>query len=451
MKIGPNLEQSQKITLTYSMKQSLQLLQLSAQDLQEYLEKAALDNPILNVDVTAENVSLANAIKNIDIQDRRETLDFSWWNKPNKDENNDFINCFSKEKSFTEYLKDQINEMKHINKDTEKFCLYLIDCLNSAGYLDCSLEELATESGINLFDMENALSIIQTLEPHGVGARNLEECLLLQLALTENFTENYIRTIKFGLPLLAKKDFKGLSKMLHMTIDETKQIAKTILNLNPIPSRGFSSDEINGYIQPEATILNENGNLVIEMNDRCFPKITLDDTYCAMLNDPQYKDAKKYLQEKMADAKNIISGLKKRNDTLFHLICLLVEMQKEFFVNNKDIRPMNMEQIADAMEVNISTISRAVSGKYIQFHGKVFPIRSLFTTALVINDKETTSSEAVKRIIKKIISTENKKEPLSDDKLREVLLGIQINISRRTIAKYRNELKIPNTSERREI
>jgi len=449
MKLGQSLEQTQKLSLTYSMRQSLRLLKLPVQDLQEYLEDIAQDNPLLNVDTITENIPLPNAINKIEKQDKRETMDFSWWNKRSTDSTDDFTAYFSREKSFTEYLKEQIAEMKNLNGFRKECCIYLVDCLNTLGYLDCPLQDLAHETGTSIYDMEQALSVVQSLEPAGVGARNLSECLMIQLKQSPYDREPYIQIIQSGLPLLAKKEFLSLSKLLHISDEKTRQAVKIILGLNPIPSRGFCSNEINGYIQPEAIIKVENHNITVEMNDCCFPNITLDETYCEMLKNPQYITAKEYLKEKLADAKNIIIGVKKRSDTLFSLICLAVQEQKEYFLNNTELQPLNMKQIADKMGVNVSTISRAVNGKYIQFRGSVFPIRSLFVSSLQQRDNTNISSRFVKKRLQNIIAEENKQHPLSDDVLSKMLARDGINISRRTIAKYRYELEIPNASVRR--
>lgn len=212
MALQQQLEQSQKLVLTQTMLQSLEILQMSAAELQSYLEEMALSNPLLNVETPPPpNVTA------IEVQWEREMAALS--QQPvfsrGDEEAMDFTAFFSRPKSFTEYLREQLGQMKELDRETMARCLFIVDSLSTTGYMDCPLEELAKDMGQSLFDMEQALFVVQTLDPIGVGARSLSECLLLQLAAGRHFTELNIHLIRFGLPLLAKRDMRGLCTLLH--------------------------------------------------------------------------------------------------------------------------------------------------------------------------------------------------------------------------------------------
>lgn len=440
MALQQQLEQSQRLLLTQTMMQSLEILQMPAMELQSYLEEAALSNPLLDVEeLHVPNVTAIEFQREREIALLNQQAVFS----QGDEEPADFTAFFSRPKSFTEYLREQIGQMKALDRETVARCLFIIDSLSATGYLDCPLEELAKDTGQSLFDMEQALYVVQALDPIGVGARSLSECLLLQLAAGRHFTELNIHLIRFGLPLLAKRDMRGLCTLLHTPMGKVQQAAAIIRGLNPIPSQGFVTEETTGYVRPEAIIRREGEKLFVDMNDRALPHVRIDPMYCSMMDTEEFREAKEYLQKKQAEAKSLLANLDSRSRTISRVICAAVQAQREHFLHGAALRPLTMQQLADQLELNISTVSRTVKGKYIQFEARVFPVRDLLTAALQASDGGNVSADAARQHIRRFISAEDPRSPLSDEVLSQALASAGIPLSRRTVAKYRSEMGIP--------
>lgn len=453
MPLEQHLEQAQKLVLTQAMQQSLQFLQMSTPELADFLQDAALSNPVLEVELPPQSQPMPEpAGRNADDLPP-EFREQSIWNgtavKHTEDADHpDFTALYAKAQSFSEYLEEQLGQMKQLDEDVRARCLYLVGCLNSIGYLDCTLSELAAETGQSQFDMEQALFVVQALDPTGVGARSLSECLLLQLAQSKEFNAVNIRLIQDGLPLLADGDYAALAKLLDVPVAEARRAADVIRRLNPIPSRGFASGDATGYIQPEAVIRCENGRVVVEMS-RHVPQIALNKDYCAMAGSETCAEAQPYLKEKIAEAKSLMAGVQGRYDTISRLLNAVVQAQSAYFLQAGALQPMTMKQLADQLELNPSTVSRAVKEKYIQFGGRVFPLRRLFTAALQSSGGETVSAETARQQIKRFVAAEDPAKPLSDEALCKALSGVGISLARRTVAKYRGELNIPSASARK--
>lgn len=444
MALEQRLEQAQKLILTQTMLQSLEVLQLPVAELSNYLQEAALSNPILSVEEAPLPESSA-----LEVQREREMAPYTQPAVFSQDEKaTDFTSFFVKPRSFTEHLKEQLGQMRELDEEMLVRCLFLVDSLSSSGYLDCSLEELAEETGQSLFDMEQALFVVQTLDPTGTGARSLSECLLLQLAEGRHFTELNIHLVRKGLPLVAKHDIQALCSLLHASVPEIEQAIETIRSLNPIPSQGFLTGQSSGYVRPEALIRCEDEHVIVEMNDGALPRVQLDPTYCAMLGGELDHEARDYLLHKQTEAKALLSNLESRRHTIARILCAAVQVQEQYFLHGADLAPLTMQQLADMLELNVSTVSRAIKEKYIQFGTRVFPLRDLLTATLQ-TAAGTISVEAAKRQIRRFIAAEDPHAPLSDEMLSQALNGIGIPLSRRTVAKYRAEMEIPTASLRK--
>lgn len=442
MALEQRLEQSQRLILTQTMLQSLELLQFSSTELQAYLQEAALSNPMLSVED-----SPAPDTGSVELLREREYTAFSQASTAGEDERPDFTAFYARPRSFTDHLKEQLGQMKLLDEETLARCLYFVDSLSSSGYLDCPLEELAQETGQSLFDMEQALFVVQSLDPIGVGARSLSECLLLQLAQGRDFTERNIHLICSGLPLIAKRDLRGLASLLHAPAEEIERSIETIRALNPIPSQGFLTEQGCGYVRPEAVIRCEEGRVVVEMNDRLLPRVQLDPTYCSMLTSED-GEAREYLTKKQAEAKALLANLDNRAHTIARVLCAVAQVQEAYFLHGGDLAPLTMQQLADTLGLNVSTVSRAVKGKYVQFGTSVFPIRELLTAPLQAA-AGAVSVEAVKQRIRRFIAAEDPQKPLSDETIAQALDQAGIQISRRTVAKYRAEMDIPTAAGRK--
>ena len=455
MQMEQRAEQTQKLILTHAMQQSLQCLQKPALELREYLQEEALSNPLLEV----EEPSLSELSPEMLEPDRDGPADLPVerreqlvWESGRRTEGGDvdFTAYCSRTESFPEYLENQLGQMTHLDGEQLALCRYLVGCLNSAGYLDCPLEELAGELGCPVFDLEQALFVVQSLDPPGVGARSLTECLLLQLAQSRSFNAVNIHLIREGLPLLAKGDYAALARLLGVRQSEARAAGDAIRALNPIPSCGFSGGSSVPYILPEASIRCDGGRVVIEMNDQAMPRLSLNGDYCVLLEGADCPaDARPYLREKLGEAKGLMANLRNRQDTLFRLLSEVVRMQEGYFLRGEELRPMTMGQAAEALGLNISTVSRAVKEKYVQFDGRVFPLRSLFTASVQATDGGSVSAESARQQLRRFLEAEDPAAPLSDEALSAALASVGIALSRRTVAKYRAELDIPAASQRR--
>lgn len=414
--------QTQRLVMTQQMQLSLRFLQLPAQELGKLLEEEALSNPVLEVEASypAEGGKLS-----------------------------DFTDFFTRPPSYTEHLNEQLGQMRELDAPMLARCRYLVGCLNESGYLDCPLSELAVESRQSLGDMEQALFVVQTLDPIGTGARSLGECLLLQLAQGKHFNEANIHLIKSGLPLLAKGDEAGLAKLLKIPREGVRRSMEAIRALNPIPSRGFYTENDAAMLFPEAVIRTDGGELTIEMNRRALPDVTLNEAYLAMLKGGADQETEDYLKEKTAAAREILSGLKNRQDTMLQVLRAVVRVQRAHFLSDAPLEPLTMQHLAEELGLSVSTVSRAVKDKYIQFHTQILPLRRFFTAALNTEGGETISAAAARQKLAAFVAAEEKTAPLSDSALEKAFSGLGMTISRRTIAKYRAELGIPTAAQRK--
>ncbi len=447
------LEQSQQLTqrlaLTQAMRQSLDCLQLSAPELSEYVQELALSNPLLDVQAPAY---YETELPSERVSPEREAIELrgedTWRGVLRSAEGApDLTSYLTREKTFRDYLNEQIGQMKLVDDESLRLCRFLIDCLDERGYLDCPLEELSQEFGIPLFSLEQALYAVQMLDPPGVGARSLSECLILQLAQGRSFDPLALAIARSGLELLGKRDYGGLAAMLGVSAAEAKRAAARVLALEPIPSRSFAGSEPVAYIAPDAAFSVQQGQLVIELNERILPRLSVNAEYAALMNTSDDPEVQRYVKGKLSEAQALIKGVHTRCDTLVQMLTLIGREQHGFFCEGEALAPVTMQQLAEKMDVSTSTVSRAVQNKYIQFQGRVLPLRSFFTTA--IRTDAAVSSHSVKQRIRSLIRAEDPAAPLSDEALRLALSALGIEVSRRAVAKYRMAMDIPSSSQRR--
>lgn len=444
MLLQSKLEQSQKLIMTSAMQQSLKCLQMPIDELCKYLQDASLSNPFLELEEGWESV--APPSESAVSPDWREAQQ---WIVRGEGSGEKEALLTGAPQSYSEYLNEQLGLMRGLDRKMRTLCRYIVGCLNTAGYLACPLEEIAAELGVSLFDAEQALFVVQSLEPLGTGARSLSECLILQLAQSREFDELTLHIAQSGLVLLSQRNFTGLARMMHTTVEEVRHAADIVRRLNPIPSQGFYTGNGTAYIMPEAEIRVEDGAVLIELNRRDLPSLHLNSYYCSLVGDPEYEAAQPYLKERLLDAKSTLSFVEDRGSTLRSLLATIADLQTDFFLRGEGLLPMTMQQVADRMGMNVSTVSRAVKDKYILFNGHLLSIRSLFTSAVPSLYGEGVSADVVKGELKRFVDSENPLHPLSDAALCKALEGIGILISRRTISKYRIQLGIPAASERK--
>ena len=465
---------SQKLVLTQTMRQSLDCLQLSAPELTEYVQEVALSNPLLDVQSpTYYETELPSEAAPAEREplEVRETDSWRGVTSSGMEDVQDFTAFLTREKTFRDHLTEQIGQMKLVDDELLRLCRFLIDCLDERGYLDCPLDELAQECGCPLFDLEQALFVIQTLDPPGIGARDLTECLLLQLAQTSHFSASTVHLIRYGLPLLAQRDYKGLSALLELPERDAKAAAEVIRSLNPIPSNGFASQTPQPYTVPEAVIHRDGGRLSVELYARRWRHLSCNQAYLSMIGSAAYHEAQDYLKQKKREAEELIAAVEGRDQLIQQIIEYIASTQRPHLLSGQPLQPMTMSDLAQALRVNVSTISRAIREKYILLDTKVVLLRSLFSARLETSSGMAVSAEYAKMQVKRIIDAEDKAAPLSDQAISEAMQGMGvpdddqtngmqrmaveklaeagITLSRRTVASYRSQMGIPCTQKRK--
>lgn len=441
--------------LTPLQQQSLALLALPLLDLREYIAQELRDYPLLEM-YTASAESLSDMVERSEF--RPEDLRSSEISPGarHKDafrtQDGGSIDPFlflGTQTSFTEDLLQQVSSL-HIPPEMQSWCTYIIYSLSPRGYLQDTDEELARQMSISLEDARQAIYAVQSLLPTGVGARDLSECLLLQLAQSRMFNRCTVKIVKHHLDDLAAGRYDKIGRALSISKREAFYWCSEIKKLNPIPSKGYCGDAYTQFIVPEASVTRTDSGLSVLMNGDAVPQVVFPEEYRALLNSASDSSTLKFLQENQQKAQLLEKLIDKRQSTLRNVISCIVQLQPEYFYTGPvALHPMTMQQVSELLSLHVSTISRAVSGKYIETPFGVVPLRSLFTTQVAAD--EAVSAGGVKARLQDLIRREDQRAPLSDKDLCELLQEQNIRISRRTVAKYREELGIPSSSLRRRM
>lgn len=445
-----NISQKQKLILTQIMKQSINILQMSAYELREYIKKEFEENPILeaefNLIESRENIDNTQSAKYLN-----DRYDEGYNYKYNNEDEVSVFNFISDKKSLKDYLHEQLGEVKSDIK-IKKIVSYMIESLDSRGYLENTLEEICNDLGVNKEVGKNALKILQSLEPCGIGARNLKECLLIQLKNKGILDEIIKEIILKYLEYIADCKYNYIAKELKITPKKVQAYGDIIKTLEPKPARGYYTGEEIKFIIPDAYIVKIRGEYSVIMNKDIIPNITINNLYKQEILNGKNKREVEYVKEKVNDAINLINNVEQRNTTILKLLECIVKKQKEYFENGQEyLKPMTLRELADEMRMHESTVSRAIKDKYILTSRGTVKIKDLFCNGIVscgINGDDV-STNTIKNKIKKLVKLENKSKPLSDQAICDLLNKEDIVISRRTVAKYREELGIKSSAKRK--
>ncbi len=438
--------QSQKLILTQTMRESLKLLQMPLPDLREEVENALLENPALESgEAEKEDGTAWNAVKQC-------FGDGVPRSAHRTDGPVDPFFALSQKTTFTDMLLEQLGELK-IDRGTERICRYLIQDLDDRGYLGNSAESLAGRLRLPLAQMERALAVLHALYPPGVGAKNLRECLFLQVERKHPAGAETVKTIIGNyLELVAENKMRSIANRLGISIESAQKACDFIRHLNPIPSRGFDTGEPERFVIPEAAVVkNEQGTFSVFCNEIVLPRLSISKTCRQLLLEEQDPKTVAYLKEKMKQALDFLKGLSRRKSTLTLILEKIVEFQSDFFESGWDeLKPMCIADIADSLGLHVSTVSRAVSGKYILCPFGTIRIKSLFSKRLPAQGGTgDLSVPQTKERIRVLVQREKKLQPLSDRSLALALQESGILISRRTVTKYREALQIPTAARRK--
>ncbi|NLV77418.1 MAG: RNA polymerase factor sigma-54 [Tissierellia bacterium] len=456
MKLGYDLalEQTQKLVMTPELRQAIQLLQFTSQELNEYLEKQIEENPLLELENTAEDY------ENIDdFANKKEEIDWKEYigkeddisYRPQVDKNvkeYSFENFISYSPSLRDNLFFQLNVLE-ISQEDKKIGEILIESIDENGYLMTSVEQVAMDLNIDSERIENVLSLIQGFEPLGVGARSLKECLLIQIREDENRHPEAEKVVEYYLEDVAYNRLSKIAKELNMDIEEVQNICDYIKTLEPKPGRSFSDGNQVKYITPDATIEYIDGEYIIILNDVTGPRLNINNFYKELMRKGKDEKATEYLTEKLNSAMWIIKSIEQRRMTIYKVVESILKFQKDFFeIGERGLKPLTLNEVAEDIQMHESTVSRATNGKYVQTPRGLYELKFFFSSGLATSGGEM-SSTSIKSMIKDLIEQENPKKPYSDQKISDILKAKGINISRRTVAIYRDELEIPSSTARR--
>lgn len=459
MDLSFNLEltQEQKLILTQQMQLSIQILQMSTYELQNYIEKELQENPVLDLkpaenDADKNDADKLNGINQKDFLNYLEADNYHG-NYNYYDKDNEEISPFNfipEKKSLKEYLREQINDL-HYDNFTKIICIYLIESLDSNGYLNGSLEDIFKCINVDCKTTERCLKIIHSLDPPGIGARNLKECLKLQMERKDINDSNIYKIVDEYLELLAENRYNVIAKNLDINVKKAQEYGDIIKSLEPKPSRGFYTGESTKYITPDAYIKKIDNKYHIIMNDDLVPRLSINQIYKEIIKEENDKEAVTYVKEKLNNAMFLIKSIQQRKTTIYRVLEKIIDIQEKYFDYGEEyLKPMTLKEIADMLNMHESTISRAVRDKYIYTNMGTLKLKDLFTSGVSsLSYGEDISVKKIKKTIKTLIDNEDKKKPLSDQVICDVLNNRGMNISRRTVAKYRESMNIKSTSKRK--
>ncbi len=455
------LQVKQTQTLSQRMIQSAEILQMTSQELNTYINELALENPVIDIVEPPTAEEQRESIEQQEWLNSFNEENYYLYQRQNNDDDYDFksswnINTDDGE-TLQDYLWSQLITENFTDQETE-IIKFMLECLDNKGYLEESIETIASYFRTDTEIVEDLLSDLQALDPSGVCARTLEECLKLQLERRDMLTPVLESIIDNCLEMVAKNQIPAIARKLRLSPTETAGYCQIIKSLNPKPGVSFSSRDQLRYIIPDVTIVKFKDHFDILLNESMYPTIELNSYYRQMNQNPESSELKEYLGNKIRQAEWVKQCVTQRGKTLMQVSRAILEHQEEFFTfGPAHLNPLRLADIAQELDIHESTVSRAVSKKYLQCSWGVYPMNFFFSRSVAV--QESSSSESgtqsvtaadIKRVLREIIEEENKKKPYSDRLLGEKLAERGISISRRTVAKYREEEGIADASGRKE-
>ncbi len=446
------------------MQQSLLLLQTPTLELRQLVQQELNANPTLEDETHEVSLEEASTPDEDEEFDRElaelSQLDEEWREymaqarssaprRDDADEKHQFmIDSIVDPVTLQEHLINQLN-FSPTRGPLYKVCEMLIGYIDENGFLQANIEDLCLDLGIPIDQLEDALGIIQSFDPVGVGAEDLRDCLLIQLERLGKHHSLEYQIVDHHLEDLARRRYPQIARKLSVQPEDISRAAELISSLDPKPGSRFASDT-NTYVVPDVTVENVGGEWTVTLNEEQIPRLRISKAYKELLAHDDGKTARTYIRDKIKAGKFLIKSIHQRQMTISGIAEQIVARQIDFFEKGPSkLRPMNMAQIADAIGVHETTVSRAVSGKYMATPHGVFEMKYFFTTGYQQEDGQSLSNTSVKQALARIVAEENKKKPHSDQALVETMEKRGIKIARRTVAKYREELGILPSHMRR--
>ena len=486
--------QIQKQTLNISPQQLMVvgMLSCNVQEIEEKIKKELEENPALekveNIDPVGSNTENETYNSDEDYYGEDYSNGGEYTQGENADEMGDFDyyddyssdsgyseggyssqSNLTEETSFTDSLLEQI-EYQNLPKTTKALCAYIIGNLDEAGYLTGEVSQITSDlnmkHGLEITEtqMYEALLVVQSLDPAGVGARDLGECLIIQLQRKEEsqLVDNAIMIVEEALEDFKSRQIDKIIKKTGLTKEQIKDAIQLISHLNPKPGNGYASG---GMLKNESVVpdfIYDNETDTLSLNNREIPTLKVSKEYINMLEDfkgneknrtKSLKESIQFTKQKLDRAKKFIDAIQQRQNTLLLVMRTIIEFQKEFFKEEDDsnLKPLTMREVSEKAECDISTVSRVVSSKYIQTNSGIYSLKEFFSAGFIAENGEDVSSRKIKVILKEIIETEDKSKPLSDGALSKALAEKGMNVARRTVAKYREQMSIPMARIRKDL
>ena len=511
MKASLQLKMGQHLTMTPQLQQAIRLLQLSTLDLQQEIQEALDSNPMLELsedgndsgeqerqadgerknsddsgdnEKPADNAQEGSNSSESELKSEQHESEIEEWSDqipndlpvdtawddiyptagssgPAPDEDSpDFESRNSSDETLIEQLLWQLNLVPFSDRD-KYIAVAIIDSIDFDGYLSCSLEEIyeglfdeEDEDPVEMDEVEAVLKTVQNFEPAGVGARDLQECLLLQLRQFPQETPWLPQArlvISHYLNLLGNRDYAQLMRRSRLKEDDLKAVLQLIQSLNPRPGESVVSKEPE-YVVPDVVVKKINGRWKVELNPEIAPKIRVNDSYASLIKRADSSADNTFMKDQLQEAKWFIKSLQSRNETLLKVASKIVAHQQGFLDYGEEaMKPLILHDIAQAVEMHESTISRVTTQKYMHTPRGIFELKYFFSSHVSTTSGGECSSTAIRAIIKKLVAAENAKKPLSDSKIADLLKDQGINVARRTIAKYREAMSIPPSNERKRL
>lgn len=480
----PMLAQTQQLQMILApqLRQSLEMLQLPILELRALIQKELEQNPTIEEAPEAEQATEAEEVpvtdrslkdsmklepaapsemeKKVEMDFEKDfealsKLDEEWrdyflqdfQNRPYTEEQAEqrqfLMDSLPQEESLQEHLIAQLS-MTGLSEADKEIAELIIGSINDDGYLAGTVEELAASSSSDPHHLADILAVVQDFHPTGVGARDLRECLLIQLERVGKADSLAFQMVKDHLDLLAEREYVEISKLMKVLVEDVMQAAKLVATLDPKPGRLYSEDKTT-YITPEVVVQKIDGAYQVMLDDEDLPHIRISNHYKELLADKNTtQEVKSYIRERIRSGAFLIKSIHQRQKTIHRIASEIVTAQQEFLAKGvSELKPLTMAEVAKKVGVHETTVSRAVSGKYMQTPLGIFELKYFFTPGIKTADGKEVSNKAVKDMIANIVANEDTDHPASDQEIMETLKKNGINIARRTIAKYRLVLRIP--------
>ena len=465
---------SQQLVMTPQLQQAIKLLQLSRMELLDVVTEELSENPMLEeseeqavpeaqVEEKSEGEESSEEVKNeseavddIDWQTYLEGYSLSSTSTSDVYEDNEdrpsFESLLTKKSTLFDHLMWQLN-LSNVPEAEHLAAAEIIGNIDDAGYLHANLEDICTATSVDEESAEKALKRIQQFDPPGVAGRNLQECLLLQLERLGQEDSLSATILRDHIDDIEGRKYPIIARALKVSLEEVLLAAKIVSELDPRPGRAFNQEDVH-YISPDIFVHKVGDEYVVTLNDEGLPNLRINSFYRSALtnSDSVDKKAGEYIQDKMRSAVWLIKSIHQRQRTIYKVTKSIVKFQRQFFdYGIEHLKPLVLRDVADDIEMHESTVSRVTTNKYVQTPQGLFELKYFFNSGISTTDGDSVASESVKIRIKEIVSKEDPKKPLSDQKIVQLLKECDIHIARRTVTKYREMLGIGSSTERKRL